>query len=148
MNDIFPAIYGLIVSALLIVTINYEGDNSREIMLKAGEANNRYAYRHFQLIRLNFEKTWEEDFRKGAEENLKLAQEAEKARDEAIVLDDRYDRVVNLLAISLAVLSLYALFRVYIILIASMGLGIFGLIDFILLRWQEITYLINFLTPL
>jgi hypothetical protein len=148
MNDIFPAIYGLIVSALLIVTINYEGDNSREIMLKAGEASNRYAYRHFQLIRLNFEKTWEEDFRKGAEENLKLAQEAEKARDEAIALDDRYDRVINLLAISLAVLSLYALFKVTIILIASMGLSIFGLIDFILLRWQEITYLINFLTPL
>ncbi len=146
--DKFAATFGLILSALLIVTINYQGDNSREIMLNSLEANNRYAYRHFQLIRLNFEKEWEKDFRKGAEENLKLAQEAEKERDEAIVYDGYYDEAVNLFAISLAVLSLYALFKFDILLMIAVALGLFGFIDLLWLKWNEISYIINLLTPL
>lgn len=124
--DKLAAAIGLMFSAVLIVAINYQGDNSRDIMLHAGEANNRHNYRHFQLLRRNFEKKWYNDFTKEAGENLRRARAAEKATFIALKRDETYDVIVNLLGISLAVLGLYGLFKFSFILYIAVLIGSLG----------------------
>jgi len=118
-------------------------NNSRAMVFNSIEASNRYAYRHFNIIRsqLPRDRRWSEDLIRDSVDNLHLAAHAAALRDRAACRDFFFDLSQILIGSSAAMLGAYGVFGLSFLVTISVASGTAGIIWGVLAIatfWQDI----------